>query len=65
MNYREGVVRRLLGKLRDDKGTRDHVDFPTTITDKEYGDANGQTSQLGHHIALPKIHKFSWLKGEL
>ena len=61
LSYREGRVRRALTRLRDTKGARDKIDFPDTITDREYRDANSQASRLGHHIPLAKIHKFPWL----
>lgn len=74
INYREGVVRRCLDKLR--RGTAPK--YPATnwggistlampphetrsITDREYTDANTQASTISHLVPLAKIHKFSWL----
>jgi len=61
LNYREGRVRRALGRLRDTLGNKDKKEFTDTISDREYRDANTQSSCMGHHIPLAKIHKFPWL----
>jgi len=65
LTYREGRVRRTIENLRDTKGTKDPSTFSTTITKMELKDANESASRLGHHIPLPKIHKFLWLSEEL
>ena len=54
----------MLGKIRDTLGDKDPEISSATISDREYKDANTQSSRLSQHIPLAKIHKFPWLKEE-